>query len=452
MSYGFDPAFLKLNDLRMYIATVGNGNDKADAVSTLMDDPGVKTMKAGNHQVFKTQPEYVQRSGEFVNKIKSTACLYTAEGQVVPFGGKHIGSTCIVLGCGEGANMELVRKAREAGAVIIALGNAIHLCQDADYWIGVRRPPAYVNHGFLSSKVTAIYPEEHKDKKLWMSSQSYKNWSNVSLSECPNILFYRMQDAQHPHGTGVEDFFDAPSISTLGVHTSLTIGLTFAACAGFRNIVMHGVSFSEKYAFEEDVYPNTALRKVHTYGLYQKSIHARLWAGLADRYVMLWATSDVPLDAMRLPEDSLYAESISYSTQFSKANNAIAGISEPVPSKVKHVEEEQKMRRSMLTPTHIADKVDAVLEAWPKRLKGKEVFEEARDKLDAELQKKGVCTGCAKSKLFVIAHRTFAEAALKGQGKARSPINLLWKKVFPDNLNIMSDNVRVLHPNLEKKK
>jgi hypothetical protein len=446
MSYGFDQAFRKLNDLRMYIATVGNAEDKETAIKTLMDDPGVKTLNAGVHKVFKTQPEYSQKSAMFHEQCRLAASLNTAGGQNIPMGSRFTGHTCVVVGAGEGMDAGFVRKAREAGAIIIALGNAIHLYNDPDFWVAVRRPPAYVNEGFVSPKVTGIYPDDFKQHKLWLSTDSNKAWSNTKVLDCPNMMFYPLSQAQTSHSNGVEQFLEQPGINTLGVNTSLTIGLTFAAYAGFSNIILHGISFSDKYAFDEEVYPNTSLRKVHTYGLYQKSIHPRLWTGLADRYVNVWGTDDVPLDVLRMASPEILLDSIKYSQAFNRAANSIHGISEPVEDKIAEVTKAQELRDGRLTATIMADKVDELLEKWPKRLKGKDIVDAARVNLEAALAQPGGCSDCAKNKLMAPALVKFAEAAAKGEGKARSPINQLWKKVFPDNLNVMHGKKCVIHP------
>jgi hypothetical protein len=448
MSYGFDQAFIKLNDLRMYMATVADVEDRDQVISTLMDDPSLRVATAGNkHRVFRTVGEYLKRSQEFAVKCKETFSLTTDDAQVVPFGGRYANATCILIGCGEGFDEEVVRKAQDNGAVVIALGNAIHLYSKADIWVGYRKPPAYVNEGFVSPSVIGIYPEEFKDEKLWHSNNSSKTWSNIRVGECPNMLFYSRAAANKSDpGHGVEDMLDHARITCMGVQTCMTIGLSFTVLAGFRNIVLHGTSFTAKYAFEEEVYPRTATRKLHSYGVFQNIIHPSLWTALADRYISLWATKDVPLETLRFPKDSMLIDSIGYATTFSRAVNSISGISEPVDSKISSVERQRHLQQTTLTANTLGDRIDKLLENWPKRLKNKEVFEEAKRQMDEASKKKGGCTGCARGRIFVPALRKFAEMADKASGKARSPINQLWKKVFPEHLNVMHKDQRVLHP------
>jgi hypothetical protein len=450
MSYGFDQAFIKLNDLRMYIATVANVEEREKAISTLMDDPGLRVATAGNkHKVFRTVAEYLNRSNEFADTCRARFTLSTDEERSVYFGGRYAGASCMVVGSGEGFDENTVRKAQEKGAVIVALGNAIHLYQDADIWVGYRRPPAYVNEGFVSPKTLAIYPKEFKNEKLWHANGGSRTWSNIRVGECPNILFYSRDDAHKASPEkGLSSFLENPQISCLGIQSCLTIGLSFVAASGFRNIVLHGISFSEKYAFEEDVHVQTAKRKVQTYGSYQDVVHPALWVALSDRYISMWSTSDVPLPTLRFTSDEMLLDAIGYATSFSRARNSIVGISEPPESKVAAVEQQRKLQNTMLTGSLMGDKIDEILDKWPKRLKGKEPFEEAKRQME-ETTAKGGCSGCARGRIFAPALRAFAEMAKKAEGKARSPINQLWKKVFPDNLNLMHENARIMHPSVQ---
>jgi hypothetical protein len=444
MSYGFDQSFLQLNDLRMFLATVGASPEKEPLVSSLMDDPNINTVKTGPHTIFKAKPNIVKEAQAFEARCRALNVLKDAHGRDTSLSGRYAGASCVIVGCGEGFDRDFVDKAADAGAVIIALGNAVHSYKRPHFWVGSRRAPAYVNDGFISPAVTAIYPEEFKNDKLWLNTSRHRKWSHVPLANCPNTLFYPLREATAK--AAVEDFIATPSISALGIPCTLTIGITFAASLGFRNIVLHGVSFSEKYCFDTEVHAQTAVRKFHTYGNFQDNVLPKLWTALADRYVNLWATDDCPLSVLRMPSNDDLLKSLEYAQTFNSAVNSISEISTPVEEKLEAIEKANRLRASTLTPSVIADRVDDLLEAWPKRLKGKEAVETAKTRLNNELAKKGSCTGCSKNKLFIPVLQTFAEAAEKAEGKARSPINLLWKKVFPEHLHIHQSGKRIYHP------
>ena len=84
MSYGFDQSFLHLNDLMMFLATVGATAEKESLISALMDDPGIETVKAGQHTVFKARKDYLARSTELRERSKASGILQDSSGRGVP--------------------------------------------------------------------------------------------------------------------------------------------------------------------------------------------------------------------------------------------------------------------------------------------------------------------------------------------------------------------------------
>jgi len=458
MSYGFDQSFIRLNDLRMYLAAGGQGGDKEKLIKTILDDPTIEIRNSGMHSIFKANAKNVQMREEFDDLCRMTnSFLQTAEDQHIPMADRHNRATCVIVGCGEGFNLEFVQKAYDKGAVIIALGNAVHLYDKPQYWIGSRRPPAYVNTGFNSSAITAIYPKEHRDDKLWMNTGAHQMWSQIVVKSCPNTLFYSKEVVQGK--TTMEqvakDFIDNPRITNLANDSTLSIGLTFAASSGFSNIILHGTSFSDKYAFDEQMHPITAARKKRSYAAFS-SVFQHLWIMLADRYVNVWGTEDVDLGVLRMPSEEDLLNSIEYSQAFSRAKNNISSISTPVEEKILKLTTRLDDQKKMLSVVMIADKVDDLIKHWPKNLKGIETLHKCNESLKEALAQKGACTGCAKNKLLIPAFQLFAREASLKEGKAASPINRLWKKVFPDNLTMMysgdanGSNSRVIkHPSIQ---
>jgi hypothetical protein len=201
--------------------------------------------------------------------MENTSFFRFVVDDVIPvnLSGQYSGGTCVIVGSGPSVEPQAAATLQQHGASVITLGNACHIYQDSDIWIGRRELSHYHPRAMESTRTLSLLPIDSMQDQLW--NHPSKSYMNLYAHKLPNQLFYKRTDQiitnyfQNPGVTSFDDLGDTTR------HTTFLYGLSIAMQLGFRNILITGVdlggTLDNYFAFPEIPHKDIHAQKTRAY-------------------------------------------------------------------------------------------------------------------------------------------------------------------------------------------
>ena len=217
------------------------------------------------------------------------AVFFSSSHHSLPLAGLYTGATAFVVCGGPSATPEVVRQVEEAPGVVVALNNAVEIC-NPQLWVGLDTPSRFLSRIWEDPRILKFFPLAHAHTPLDSDDPH-----GPTPQDAPGMVFIRRNDAFDPQTWFDEDTINWGAEGTddaRGGKSTLIAALRILCVLGFTKIVLVGADFhmttgAGAYAHSYSAPPNHAKRNNNLYGYISDVVFAQLASGFAQRGIEL---------------------------------------------------------------------------------------------------------------------------------------------------------------------
>lgn len=423
--FGFSKEFVQSGDLRLYLAMAEPGTERRQLFDKYVHYDDLITSSESGRTILGYNQAAISRRTEFCNRAYDTHSGFKSGERTYRFGAMYDGGTCVLVGSSPTQDLAAVEKLRSSGAVIVALGNAIHGDLVPDIWIGHHDTIGYNPAAIESEAIQAFIPEEFKDSPMFdfVAKKQIKKTPDSHV----NVLGYTVLD------TKVQEFLDNPvHLSTFGHNTTFTVALSLVSLLGFRDIILHGIQMGTDidnfYAFSEIPHKETVDRKFETYTALRKDFTS-IYTKLTEHDIRISSCGDIPgLEIPSYTEKYIYdalSRVMSLSRRLSSSHRTRVTV--PAARTREYLQLLERHRQAQVTPLLVLDNMEDLVQHMPAAFGTTEAQVEIAKVRQAIASAK--CKGCVRSKYAAPLYKIFESHVLQDPRAAQQG----WKAALPEH-------------------
>jgi len=191
---------------------------------------------------------------KFIDYYSTPPMFFTKDMANVPCINRYANGHAFLIAGGPSFKNIDKNKLNKPGILTMGINNSSASFRP-DLWTCVDSPSNFLASVWLDPKIEKIVPISHIDKKLFDSSK----WrdTNVSVGDCPNVIYYRRNEVVDTEEYLFEDTINWGNHSNIGGGRSVFMAaIRILYILGIRNLYLLGVDFhmdeKTKYHFPQD--------------------------------------------------------------------------------------------------------------------------------------------------------------------------------------------------------
>jgi len=174
-------------------------------------------------------------------KVSDSLTLYNSLSQPVNLSNLYKGSSAFLICGGPSFNKIDKSKLSNAGFVTMSVNNSVKNYRP-NLWTCVDNPGNFIKSIWLDPKITKFAPINNINKTIF-DNEKWQD-TNVTLTDCPNTMFYERNGKFDPNTFLTENTFNwGNSRENGGNRSVMLVAIKLLYYMGIRNIYLLGVDF-----------------------------------------------------------------------------------------------------------------------------------------------------------------------------------------------------------------